>query len=116
MLKLNIYDKKGKEIIETYETDTADIMLGFIEDFIEILEGRSIDDNKDLFEVIPEAVKLLKPLLCDIFDGVTMDELRYTKIKELIPLFMEIVSFSMGEIALVSGDSKNSKRVQSKNK
>lgn len=104
-LKLNIY---GKGTIEkTYRTDTYDLMYGTIEDLLEIVDFDKMDDNVEIGKMILKILPKIKPFLKDVFDGLTDDELKRTKVKELIPLFIDICKFSLNELSSIGGDEKN---------
>jgi hypothetical protein len=112
-LKLNIYGKENgkKTVVKTYKAETYDIMFGTVEDLINTLnlDGLNTQDNVELVKVATNIVlngmDVLKPLLKDIFEGLTDDELRNTKVTEIVTVLMETVKFSMAEI----GKGVNSK-------
>lgn len=92
-MKLNIY-KNQKEIEKTYEVDAYDIMYGTVEDVFDVLDG--IEDMKtdsEILKLIQSNRKKLNGLLLDIFDGLTEEELRRIKIKELVPLFLDLFKY-----------------------
>lgn len=105
-LVLNIY--KGKEIEKRYTADTYDIMFGTIEDILGLIDGISLknlndDENTDkLIRMVGGLIGTLKPFLKDIFEGVTDEELRRTKVKELVPIFVEVFKYSFSEIGGLS--------------
>lgn len=108
-LRLNIY--KNKKIEKTYEADTYDMMFGTVEDVIGLLDEVTLDLKSDadytkLIGVITGALGTLKPLLKDVFEGLTDDELRCTKVKEIVPIFVEIIKYSFSEIKGIS-EGKN---------
>lgn len=94
-LKLNIY--KGKELEKTYTCETYDIMFGTVEDLLNLIDLDKMNDQLELGKMIIKAIPLLKPFLKDVFDGLTDDELRRTKVKELIPLFVNIFTYAFSE-------------------
>ena len=109
-LKLNIYNKK--EIVKTYSTDTYDLMFGTVEDFLNLIEIDKLKtgDNKELVSLVGNAVvkgmPMIKTLLKDVFDGITDDELKNTKLKEITRLLIDIVKFGITEIG-IGVDEKN---------
>lgn len=93
-LKLNIYDKNDKNTVaKIYEAEGYDLMLGTTEDLMKIIDfdNLDIDDKTQVGITIMKCYPLLSPLLKDIFPGLTDEELRCVKFKELIPLFYDIV-------------------------
>lgn len=107
-LVLNIYNPETKEVAKTYTAETVDIMFGTVEDIIDVIDIENLNDNKVWLKVIGVSIKKLRPLLKEVFFGVTDDELKCTKINELIPLFKDIFKFMMSEINGLGGTgSKN---------
>jgi len=106
-LTLNIYNPQTKEVVKTYTTETVDILFGTVEDLIDIIDIDKMNDNAELAKVILVAMKKVKPLLKEVFDGLTDEDLKNTKIKELVPLFMNIVRYAMAEINGLGDGSKN---------
>ncbi len=104
-LKLNIYDPKTKEITNTYEAENADIMFGTIEDIIEIIDIDTLNDKMTWAKLIIVSIKKLRPLLKDVFVGLNDEELKNTKVNELVPLFKEIFNFMWDEILGLGGKS-----------
>lgn len=110
-LKLKIY--KNGEVEKEYTTDTYDLMFGTIEDIVSLLDGVTLENeegeaatNFDIDKIIgmvTEGMGMLKPFLKEIFIGVTDEEIRRTKVKELVPLFMNVFKFAFGEIAGAAG-------------
>ena len=96
-MKLNIY-KNQKEILKTYEVDEYDIMYGTIQDILAVLDEIDLDNLKDeeqLLKLITANRTKLEDLMLDIFsaDGMTAEELRMTKIKELVPVFIDLFAY-----------------------
>ena len=108
-LKLNIYRKTnegGYEIEKTYIAETIDIMFGTAEDLINLLDDIDLNNTDKMVSLITRAIAQIKPFLKDIFIGLKDDELRRTKLKELIPLFMDIFSYLFKEIGMNSSKKK----------
>lgn len=100
-LKLNIY--KGKNIEKTYVAEEIDIMFGTIEDLLDAIDFDNLSDEKEVVKVVIKTLNNLKPFLKQIFDGLTDDEIKRTKVKELVPLFVDIIKYTMDELnALMS--------------
>jgi hypothetical protein len=98
-MKLNIYSTQT-EIEKTYRVDDYDIMFGTVEDLLAVFdELDDIHDNVQMFKVITKNRSKVNELLKDVFPELTDAELRRTKLKELIPVFMELFNYvvkSMG--------------------
>ena len=105
-LKLNIYD--GKSIEKTYVAEEIDIMFGTVEDLLDAIDFDNLNDEKEVVKVVIKTLNNLKPFLKQIFDGLTDDEIKRTKVKELVPLFVDIVKYTMDELKALM--SKNPRR------
>lgn len=110
-LKLNIYD--GREIEKTYTASECDIMFGTVEDFIALVDTDKLSESASDKDLIVAVTKLLcgglgevKTLLKDVFVGVTDDELKRTKMSELVPILVRIVKFSFAEIMSIVSTKK----------
>lgn len=109
-MKLNIYDKK--KIVKTYTADTYDLMFGTME---EVANAVNIDEMKtgSEEEILKAVLKLvvgsmgtIKDLMKDIFDGITDEELKGAKVKEMARVLVEVVQYTIAELSQGFG-SKN---------
>lgn len=92
-MKLNVY-KNQKEIEKTYSIDTYDLMYGTVEDVLGIFdEVDDLSNNMKLFIAIQKNRTKLNDLLLDIFPDMTEADLRKIKLKELVPLFIELFNY-----------------------
>lgn len=101
-MKLNIYS--GKNIVKTYECDNFDLTYGVIEDIIEIIDGKDLENKSDLVNVAIDSFHLLRPLFKEVFDGLTDDELRTVKVRELIVVIVELIKASIANLKKITGD------------
>jgi Zn-dependent M32 family carboxypeptidase len=101
-LKLNIYEKR--KIIKTYTAETYDLMFGTVEDLLDVMDIDNIQaDNrtellKAVAKVLAHSMDIVKPLLKDVFEGLTDEELRNTKISEIVDALSNIVTYSINQI------------------
>nr|DAP43735.1 MAG TPA: hypothetical protein [Caudoviricetes sp.] len=102
-LKLNIYDKR--KVVKTYTTDTYDLMTGTVEDVINLVDTKMFADDTNSIAFIGSFVKILagafhlfKPLLKEIFDGLTDEELRHTKMKDVANVLVAVVTFGLKQM------------------
>lgn len=108
-MKLNIYEKK--KVVKTYETDTYDLMFGTVEDIADAIKLDELQTGADV-EIIVMAGNLIKTsketvkeLLKDIFDGLTDNEIKKTKINEIVTCLVDVVKFTVSQLNI--GKSKN---------
>lgn len=111
-MKLNIYDHK--KVVKTYETDAYEIMFGTVEDLIDAAKLDTIEHGSDA-EIVVAATNLVttsmgtvKDLLKDIFDGLTDDEIKHTRVSEIVNVIVEVILYAIGQISLFgTGKRKN---------
>jgi len=107
-MKLNIY--KDKKVEKTYTASTYDLMFGTVEDILNIVKAEDMkaSTNQELLKVVSNlalrSMGTVKGLLMDIFPGLTEDELRNAKIKEIATVLIEVVRYA---IVQMGGTEKN---------
>lgn len=99
-LKLNIYNK-DREIVKTHTANSYDLMLGTVEDIMGIIDIDKMNDNMEVAKMVVKGYKQLKPFLFDVFPGLTEDELKMVKVKELIPLFIDICKVIVDDLSIL---------------
>lgn len=109
-MKLNIYNKK--KVVKTYTAEAYDIEFGVLEDVVEAvnLDGLKTGSNAEITALavglVTKSTGTVKELMKDIFEGLTDEELRHVKIKEMGAVVVDLVRYTIKEIAKGS-DSKN---------
>ena len=107
-MELRIYN--GSEIEKTYKAETYDLMFGTVEDIanaIHLDDLKGSTDTELLVFVTKFAMKsmsTIKNLLKDIFVGLTDEELKRTKVKDVARVLIEVINFTFGQL---SGSEKN---------
>lgn len=103
-LKLNIY-KSQREIEKTYTANDYEIMLGPVEDLLNALDIEALTNTENKDGIISAASSLMNsrkdviyPLLKDVFEGLTDDELRRVKVKEVLAVIVGLAGFRLETI------------------
>jgi len=96
-LVLNIYsndrDEKGERIIEkTYKANSVDLLYAPIEDTLAIMENADLTDESVLTKLVLTGMKQIKPILKDVFIGLTDEELKKARINEIVAVLIGILS------------------------
>lgn len=104
-MKLNIY-KNGK-IAKTYSASEFDLMWGTVEDLLSIVDVDKLDDAVAIGKAVIAVLPQVKPLLKQIFPGITDSEIRNTKTKELVSVFIKAFTYAISEIAALGNNSGN---------
>ena len=87
-IKLNIYN--GKEVTKTYTAEGYDLMMGTIEDFMDIIDIEKLNDTAAVAKMVMKGYAQIKPLMKDIFPGLTSEEFRGIKLTELVQVIAQI--------------------------
>lgn len=110
-LNLNIY--RGRNVEKVYTANEFDIMFGTVEDLIELVDADRLSGNVSDTDFIAAIVVLLKggfsqvkSLLKEVFPDVTDEELKRTKMKEIVSILVQILKYGLSEMSGASS-SKN---------
>lgn len=101
MLKLDVYKYDAEtgrtsqtEVEKTVTAETYDLMFGTVEDILGLLDA--IGDTSDADAVL-KAISVnwekLCILLLDVFPQMTRDDLRNIKVREVVPVIVELFRF-----------------------
>lgn len=107
---LNVYEKK--KIVKTYKADTYDLMYGTITDIANVINldniksGSNEEILKLVIKLLPTGLDSVNNLLKDIFDGLTDEELKHVKVKEIAQVLVDVIVFTYKQLKGDS-DSKN---------
>ena len=104
-LKLSLYnDKFCREFVRDVTANDFDLSLAICEDILDIInidmfEGGldALTDGKDMTVYLPivkNALPLIKELLAGLFE-VSVEELRFVKLSEVITVVKNIVTFAI---------------------
>lgn len=88
-IKLNIFGE-DKQITKTYTAEGYDLMMGTIEDFMEIIDVENLNDTTAVAKMVMKGYKQIKPLMKDVFPGLTDEEFRQIKINNLIEVIVAL--------------------------
>ena len=108
-MKLTIYE--NKKPVKVYTAETYDLMFGTVEDIAEAMNLDNLRTGSDV-EIIGLAVDLIKrnmatvkDLLKDIFEGLTDEEIKHARVRDIARVLLDVVKYTIGQ--LKSDDSKN---------
>lgn len=99
---LNVYEKR--QIVRTYEADSYDLPFGVIEDVADVIKLDSIKTGSDVelikvaLDVVLRCTDSVKNLMKDIFDGITDEDLKKTKVTEMAQVLIEVVKYTGEEL------------------
>ena len=96
-LNLNVYDKSGK-IVKTCNAEMIDLEFGTIRSLMEILNVENIEDTGELLSSVYGAWSELTEVLNQCFPEMEYEDWNHVKLKELIPLIINILKYSFAEI------------------
>lgn len=109
-LTLNIY--QGGKVEKTYTANEFDLMFGTVEDLVALIDlnaftaGNEMEVAASVMKMLREGIGTVNHLLKEVFDGLTDEEIKKTKVKELVVLLVTLVKYSVEEIRLVGTGKK----------
>ncbi len=106
-LKLNVYDSTGKNIAKTCTAETFDIMFGTVNTLMNLLKIEQLDNQVELIKTICDAWDELTNILNNVFPNMTDEDWNHVKVKELVPIIVGIVKYTISETMSIPSDSKN---------
>ena len=99
-MQLNVYrhDEGGHvsqtDVEKTVTANAYDLFFGTVEDILSLLDAVGEDADADtIVRVVRENWDKLKVLLLDVFPELTADDLRYIKVRELVPVIVELFTY-----------------------
>ena len=112
-LKLNLYsDKFCRKHLKEVSANDFDLSLAICEDILDIInidmfEGGldALTDGKDMSVFLPivkNALPFIKELLAGLFE-VSVEELSYVKLSEVVTIVKQIVAFAIGSMPKDNG-------------
>lgn len=110
-LKLNIYrdgrDENGNRVVEkTYTSDSFDLLYAPVEDLLGLVDSITTNNNEEMAKALFGLLKQIKPILKDVFWGLSDDELRRTNSKEVVGVTINIIEYAIAGI-IESPEIKN---------
>lgn len=100
-INLNIYSADKRTVEKTYTAETYDLMLGTVEDIMQVIDVDKMSDNVEITKMVLKSFKQLKPFIKDIFPDATDDDLKRVKIKELIPMFIQVFKTVIDDLDII---------------
>lgn len=83
-IKLDIRDPKDKtKVAKTLEVEGYTLLMGTIDDFMEIFDLDKITDDREVLKMIAQSYKQIKPLIMDIFPELTDEDYRNVSLTDL---------------------------------
>ena len=108
-MKLNIY--QNKRVVKTYTADAYDLLWGVVEDVAsavnldELKTGSEAEIMKLVLNLVLKSMGTVKELMKDVFEGITDEELKHTKVKEIAQVLVDVVQYTILQLNLFK--SKN---------
>lgn len=116
-LKLNIYkSRKSREIERTLTANDFELSTGVCEDLIKIVDidlFTGVDalseesQMLELFKIVSNSFDVFKEMLQEVFEGLTEEDVKNTKLNEIVVVVYQIIRFALQN--LFSSFGKNSK-------
>lgn len=110
-IKLNIY--KDKKVEKTYTATDFKLYTRDVEDILALINVESFQKGKneeqlaiDIIGLVARSFSKFKPIVQNVFEGLTDEEYGRTSIQELGVAIFQIFTYAIGEMFAFAGDSK----------
>ena len=103
---INVYDDEGN-VIKTCEAVSVKLKFGAIRSLMELLNVENIENSTELLKTIYSAWEELISILNKCFPEMEYEDWDNVELNELIPVTVDILKYSFGEILNIPRDSKN---------
>lgn len=91
LITLKIHDAADKrKIAKTLTTEGYELMLGTIEDFLNVIDLDKVDNQGEVAKMVVKGYRQIKPLLKDIFPDLTDEDYRNVSLNDMIGAVMEM--------------------------
>ena len=103
MVSIKIW-KNQKEVEKTLKCAEYDLMLGTLEDVLKLFKMGDVEseiqklDEKAILQIIVKEFDKITVLLHDVFPEMTADDRKKIKVRELVPFFMDLITYSVSKI------------------
>ena len=97
-LVLKIYDKSGKTVMKSDEASTYDLRFGTVMKLMDLLKIEDMNDQMQMLKTIYGAWEEIRTVLAGVFPEATDDDWKHVRVKELLPMILEIAKFSVTEM------------------
>ncbi len=105
-IKITIYNNKGEAVRES-TAQTFDLRMGSIRKVMELLKVESITDTAEMLRVVLSVWDELTGILGECFPDITAEEWDGVKVKEIMPVIVQIMKFAFSEMLTIPADKKN---------
>lgn len=106
MVEIKIW-KNQKEVEKVLKCEQYDLMLGTLEDVLKLFRLGDIEneiqklDEQAILQIIVKEYDKITVLLHDVFPDMTTDDRKKIKVRELIPFFMQLIAYAVGQITSI---------------
>lgn len=103
-LILNVYS--GKEIVKTVKSTTYDLELGTVIKLMKLLKIEDTENELELLKIIAGAFDEIIDVLSNVFPDMEEDDWNHVKLKEIVPVIINIAKFSVTETLKIPSKGK----------
>ena len=101
-MTLNIY--RGGKIEKTYTAEAYDLMFGVLEDVADAVKIDEMKNGSDeelvkmTANLVVRSMGTVHDLLKDVFEGITEEEIRRTKVIEIATVLVQIIKYTIEQM------------------
>lgn len=107
VLTIKVYEKDNKTVKKECTGETCEIMFGTVRKLMKLFEVEEVKNNIQLLKTIYDVWGELTGILEECFPEMEKEDWDHVKIKELIPILLQILKGVVGELSGIPTESKN---------
>lgn len=112
-LKLKIYEKN--KVVKTYKTSDVFVETGVVEEIFKLVDIDKLlnkstsqeDLGKMVLKVVVKGWDSFKWVILQIFDGLTEEEFKHTRLNDVVKVIMAVLLSSLSSLNEIGTDEKN---------
>lgn len=112
-LKLKIYEKN--KVVKTYKTSDVFVETGVVEEIFKLVDIDKLlnkstsqeDLGKMVLKVVVKGWDSFKAVILQIFDGITEEEFKHTRLNDVVKVIMAVLLSSLSSLNEIGTDEKN---------
>ena len=104
-IKLKVYEDNG-EVSKEFTAQSVDIMFGTIRRLMKLFSVDELENTAQIFKIVGGAWSDVTAILSEGVPEITDEDWDHVKLKELVPVIIEILKASFAEILTIPKDPK----------
>ena len=103
---INVYDDENN-VLKTEKAETLDLRMGTVRALVKLLKIDELKTSYDLLKVVVGVWDQLTKILTQCFPGMTYEDWDGVKVREIVPVLIDLLKDVFAELKAIPKDPKN---------